>query len=140
MYISPCVIRNSRIIRNAGVWFSLHVTSLIRDYFLKNMEMSANKKFLRIEVIILESVGEGRVPNKAGRRCFVTLNMETSTTHAEHIAIKKPHRSESWRRGFFFYYKGFCKIVLFWLVDAEYKFIWVGVGSNGSVSDVRIFN
>lgn len=47
------------------------------------MEMSANKKFLRIEVIRLESVGEGRVPNKAGRRCFVTLNMETSTTHAE---------------------------------------------------------
>lgn len=109
------------------------------------MEMSANKKFLRIEVIRLESVGEGRIPNKAGRRCFVNLNMETSTTHAEPSTgrtwpSRNPTGLKAGSEVFFFYYKGFCTIVLFGLVDAEYKFIWVGVGSNGSVSDVRIFN
>ena len=54
----------------------------------------------------------------------------------KHIAIKKPPLSGSE----FFNYKGFCSIVLLGLVDAEYKFLWASIGSNGSASDAGIFN
>ncbi len=37
-------------------------------------------------------------------------------------------------------YKKFHSIVLMALVDADYKFIWIDVGTNGSASDAQIFN
>ena len=40
----------------------------------------------------------------------------------------------------YFSYKGFHSIVLMALVDADYKFIWVDIGANGSASDDAIFN
>ena len=44
-------------------------------------------------------------------------------------------------RGSLYYnYKGFHSIILFALVDANYKFMWVDMGVNGSSSDVQIFN
>ena len=36
--------------------------------------------------------------------------------------------------------QGFFSIILLGLVDAEYKFIWVDVGANGSTSDCAVFN
>lgn len=40
----------------------------------------------------------------------------------------------------YYNYKGFFSIILLALVDADYKFIWVSVGANGSASDVQLFN
>ena len=52
------------------------------------------------------------------------------------IAIKCPKNGGS----LYFYFKMFHSIVLMALVDADYKFIWVGIGANGSVSDAAIFS
>ena len=54
----------------------------------------------------------------------------------KHIAIKKPKKSGSE----YFNYKGYFSLVLLALVDADYKFLWVNVGSSGSSSDAQIFN
>ena len=54
----------------------------------------------------------------------------------KHVAIGCPRNGWS----LYFNYKGFHSINLFALVDANYKFMWVDVGVNGSSSDVQIFN
>jgi len=54
----------------------------------------------------------------------------------KHIAIKKPMNSGS----LYFNYKGFFSIVMLSVVDADYKFIWVDIGSRGASSDAQIFN
>ena len=54
----------------------------------------------------------------------------------KHIAIKKPKKSGSE----YFNYKGYFSLVLFALVDADFKFLWVNVGASGSLSDAQIFN
>ena len=54
----------------------------------------------------------------------------------KHIAIKAPKNSAS----IYYNYNGFFFIMLLGLVDAEYKFIWVDVGANGSTSDCAVFN
>ena len=40
----------------------------------------------------------------------------------------------------FYNNKGVCSLVLLALVNAEYRFLWVDVGSSGSLSDAQIFN
>ena len=57
-------------------------------------------------------------------------------TRWETHGLKFPERSGSR----FYNYKGFYSIVLMALVDADYKFLWVEVGSNGAASDAQIFN
>ncbi len=54
----------------------------------------------------------------------------------KHIAIKCPKGGGS----LYFNYKKFHSIVLMALVDADYKFIWIDEGANGSASDAQIFN
>lgn len=54
----------------------------------------------------------------------------------KHIAIKCPPNSGS----IFYNYKGFYSIILLALVDADYRFLWVNVGANGSSGDAQIFN
>ncbi|XP_052769017.1 uncharacterized protein LOC128209156 isoform X1 [Mya arenaria] len=54
----------------------------------------------------------------------------------KHVAIKKPPKSGS----LYYNYKGFFSIVMLAVVDSNYKFIWVDVGSPGSCSDADIFN
>ena len=54
----------------------------------------------------------------------------------KHIAIKAPKNTGS----LYYNYKGFFSIVMLGLVDADYKFLWVDVGANGSASDAQLFN
>ena len=54
----------------------------------------------------------------------------------KHIAMKKPNKS----RSDYYNYKDFFSLVLLALIDAEYRFLWVNVGSSGSSSDPQIFN
>ena len=54
----------------------------------------------------------------------------------KHIPIRKPGKSGS----LYYNYKGFFSIVLLALVDGNYKFLWVDVGSNGAASDAQVFN
>lgn len=53
----------------------------------------------------------------------------------KHIAIRCPSKGGS----YYFNYKKFHSIVLLGLVDAQCRFIYVDVGSNGSCSDAGIF-
>jgi hypothetical protein len=54
----------------------------------------------------------------------------------KHIAIKCPRNGGS----LYFNYKKFHSIVLLAMVDADYKFVWVDCGANGSSSDAQVFN
>ena len=54
----------------------------------------------------------------------------------KHIAMKKPKMSGNE----YFNYKGYFSLILLALVDAEYKFLSVDVGSSGSSCDAQIFN
>ena len=40
----------------------------------------------------------------------------------------------------YFNYKGYFSLVLLALVNADYKLLWVNIGSSGSSSDAQIFN
>ena len=50
--------------------------------------------------------------------------------------MKKPKKSGSE----YYNYKGFFFLVLLALIDTEYRFFWIDVGSSGSSSDAQIFN
>ena len=54
----------------------------------------------------------------------------------KHVALKKPKNSGA----LYHNYKGFFSIVMLALVDGQYKFRWVDVGTEGSCSDSQIFN
>jgi hypothetical protein len=54
----------------------------------------------------------------------------------KHISVKAPAHSGT----VYHNYKGFFSIILLALVDAEYKFMWIDVGANGSTSDCAVFN
>ena len=54
----------------------------------------------------------------------------------KHVAIKKPSKSGS----LFFNYKKFFSIILLAIADADYRFIHVEVGREGSCSDTQVFN
>ena len=51
------------------------------------------------------------------------------------IAIKKPKRRGSEH----YNYKDLFSLVLLGLVDTDYRFFWVDIGSSGSSSDAQIF-
>ncbi len=54
----------------------------------------------------------------------------------KHVAIQCPKNGGS----LYFNYKKFHSKILMALVDADYKFLWVDVGANGSASDAQVFN
>ncbi|XP_061391148.1 putative nuclease HARBI1 [Musca vetustissima] len=54
----------------------------------------------------------------------------------KHIAIKSKPEYGS----FYYNYKGFHSVILMAVVDANYNFIYVNVGSNGRANDAAVFN
>ena len=54
----------------------------------------------------------------------------------KHVAIKQPPKSGT----LYHNYKKFFSIVLMALVDADYRFLWIDVGTPGSNSDAQIWN
>ena len=56
--------------------------------------------------------------------------------NGKHVRIRQPRRGGS----LYFNYKHFHSIILLALADADYRFIWVDVGANGSASDCQVFN
>ena len=52
------------------------------------------------------------------------------------MRIRCPNKSGS----VYWNYKKFYSIILLALVDADYKFIWADVGTNGGCSDAQIFS
>jgi hypothetical protein len=54
----------------------------------------------------------------------------------KHIAIRALKNSGS----LYYNYKKFFSIVMLELVDADYKFLWVDIGANGSALDAQVFN
>ena len=54
----------------------------------------------------------------------------------KHVALKKPKNTGA----LYHNYKVFFSIVMLALVDGQYKFRWVDVGTAGSCSDAHIFN
>uniref|UniRef100_A0A8C5RNP6 DDE Tnp4 domain-containing protein n=1 Tax=Laticauda laticaudata TaxID=8630 RepID=A0A8C5RNP6_LATLA len=54
----------------------------------------------------------------------------------KHVACKAPAKSGST----YFNYKGFFSIILFAMVDADYKFMYIDASGNGSASDAQVYN
>ena len=54
----------------------------------------------------------------------------------KHVGMRCPPNAGS----LFYNYKDFHSMILLAVVDAEYKFLWVDVGANGSCSDTQVFN
>jgi len=54
----------------------------------------------------------------------------------KHVAIRCPKNGGS----LYYNYKGYHSVVLMALVDADYQFIWVNIGSQGGCSDAQIWN
>ena len=74
------------------------------------------------------------VAEKFGARW--TFNHALGALDGKHIAIRNPVDGGS----VYYTYKGFYSIIMLALVDADYKFIWIDIGANGSTSDCSVFN
>ena len=64
------------------------------------------------------------------------FNNAVGALDGKHAAIRCPRQLGSR----YFNYKGFYSLVLLAVVDADYRFLWVDVESNGCCSDALIFN
>lgn len=68
-------------------------------------------------------------------KCIEYIYINFVTLDGKHIAIKGMLKEGS----FFYNYKGFHSVILLAVVDANYKFIMVDVGTNGRANDAGTF-
>ena len=73
-----------------------------------------------------------------GHRIFfqMELPLQLGAIDGKHVVIRSARDDGA----LYFIYKGFHWFILFSLVDANYKFIWVDVGVRRSSSEAQIFN
>lgn len=71
-------------------------------------------------------------------KALVAINKKTFLVFLDgkHIAIRAKKTDGS----FYYNYKGFNSIILLAFVDANYKFVFVDVGTNGRANDAAVFN
>ena len=88
------------------------------------------------EVVVTPTTPEGwrELAEKFGTRW--NFHHALGALDGKHIAIRAPPQSGT----VYHNYKGFFSILLLGLVDADYKFVWVDVGANGSTSDATFYN
>ena len=87
------------------------------------------------EVIQCPTTPEGWKAVAVGLADRWQFHLAIGALDGNHIAIQAPNNM-----GLLYYnYKGFHSIVFLALVDADYKFMYVDVGTNGSSSDAGIF-
>ena len=90
----------------------------------------------KVQVLTPPSTAEGwrSIANQFSSRW--QFHNSLGAIDGKHIGLRHPPKSGS----LYYNYKGFYSIVLLAIVDADYKFIWVDVGAQGSASDAQIFN
>ncbi|XP_052249677.1 putative nuclease HARBI1 [Dreissena polymorpha] len=64
------------------------------------------------------------------------LSHTVGAIDGKHVACKAPPNSGSE----FYNYKGFYSVILFAMVDADYKFTYIDISGNDSSSDAQIYN
>jgi len=88
------------------------------------------------EVISTPSTPEGwkEIAEVFGRRW--NFQHALGALDGKHIRIRCPAKAGS----LYYNYKGYHSMVLMALVDADYKFLWLSCGANGSASDAQLWN
>ena len=90
----------------------------------------------RDEVLVMPSTPDGWREVAKGFGLRWNFHHACGAIDGKHVKIRKPARSGS----AYFNYKGFFSIVLMGLVDADYRFLWVHIGAEGTASDAGVFN
>uniref|UniRef100_UPI0035901E0C putative nuclease HARBI1 n=1 Tax=Myxine glutinosa TaxID=7769 RepID=UPI0035901E0C len=88
------------------------------------------------EVISTPSTPEGWMEIAEMFGCRWNFHHALGALDGKHIRIRCPANAGSLYNN----YKGYHSVVLMALVDADYKFVWVSCGANGSVSDTQLWN
>ena len=88
------------------------------------------------DVLAMPTTAEGWKAVAAGFSDKWQLHHALGAIDGKHVIIKCPKKEGS----LYHDYKGFHSIILMALVGANYEFLWVDVGANGSASDCQVFN
>lgn len=122
-------------------YMSLRYNWLMGDNTISKIVREVSKAIIEVfgrrdEVIKPPTNKEGWL--KVAKRFSTRWNFHHTlgAIDGKHIRIKKPPNSGS----LYYNYKGFFSIVMLAVVDGNYKFLWVDVGTNGASSDSQIFN
>ena len=112
--------------------FSLQRCQLYIRHFL---QIRALLFFIELNIFILTLICTSRTfEHRTASTTQPSHTQHPDTLQDQEESLKKPTRSGSK----YYNYKGFYTHVLLALVELDYRFLWVAVGSCGSSSDVQI--